>query len=80
VFSVFERISFQEKYHENTKFIVSKNEKFHFLEPQAKFQPSMNRVIVPARQETQPGGIDPSESILGLLKSLKIRALLTEPK
>jgi hypothetical protein len=36
----------------------------------------MNRVIVPARQATQPGGISSLESILGLLKSLKIRALV----
>jgi hypothetical protein len=39
---------------------------------------SRNRVIVPARQATQPGGIGFLESILGLLKSLKIRALQTE--
>ncbi len=36
--------------------------------------PSRNRVVVPARQATQPGGIGSLESILGLLKSLKIRA------
>jgi hypothetical protein len=36
----------------------------------------MNRVVLPARQATQPGGIGSLESILGLLKSLKIRALL----
>jgi hypothetical protein len=34
------------------------------------------RVIVPARETTQPGGIGSLESILGLLKSLTIRALL----
>jgi hypothetical protein len=34
----------------------------------------MNRVVVPARLATQPGGIGSLESILGLLKSLKIRA------
>jgi hypothetical protein len=33
----------------------------------------MNRVVVPARQATQPGGIGSLESILRLLKSLKIR-------
>jgi hypothetical protein len=33
------------------------------------------RVVVLARQATQPGGIVSLESILGLLKSLKIRAL-----
>jgi len=38
--------------------------------------PSRNRVIVPARQATQPGGIGSLESILGLLKSLKIWALV----
>jgi hypothetical protein len=31
-------------------------------------------VVVPACQPTQAGGIDSLESILGLLKSLKIRA------
>jgi hypothetical protein len=36
---------------------------------------SRYRVGVPARQGTQAGGIDSSESILELLKSLKIRAL-----
>jgi hypothetical protein len=35
----------------------------------------MNRVVVPARQAKHPGGIGSLESILGLLKSLKIRAL-----
>jgi hypothetical protein len=34
-----------------------------------------NRVVVQARQPTQPGGIGSLESILGFLKSLKIRAL-----
>jgi hypothetical protein len=29
----------------------------------------MNRVVVPARQATQPAGIGSLESILGLLKS-----------
>ncbi len=32
-------------------------------------------VVVPARQATYAGGIDSFESILALLKSLKIRAL-----
>jgi hypothetical protein len=32
-------------------------------------------IVVPARQATQPGGISSLESILRLLKSLKIRAL-----
>ncbi len=36
---------------------------------------SRNRVVVPARQATQLGGIGSLESILWLLKSLKIRAL-----
>ncbi len=35
----------------------------------------MNRVVSPARQATEPGGIDALESILGLLISLQIRAL-----
>ncbi len=34
-----------------------------------------NTVVVPARRAKQPGGIGSLESILGLLKSLKIRAL-----
>ncbi len=37
-------------------------------------EPSRNRVVVTARQVTQPGGIGSLESILGLLKSLKIWA------
>ena len=37
------------------------------------FKQSM-KVVVPARKATQPGGIGSLESILGLLKSLKIRA------
>jgi hypothetical protein len=36
--------------------------------------PSWNRIVVPACQATQPGGIGSSKSILGLNKSLKIRA------
>jgi hypothetical protein len=35
-----------------------------------------NKVVVPARQAIQSGGIDSLESILGLLKSLKVRAVL----
>ncbi len=35
----------------------------------------MNRVVVPARQATQVGGIDYLEKIPELLKSLKILAL-----
>ncbi len=34
-----------------------------------------NRFVVPARQATQPSGIGSLGSILGRLKSLKIRAL-----
>ncbi len=36
---------------------------------------SRNKVVVPARQDTQPGGIGSLESIFGLLIRLKIRAL-----
>ncbi len=36
--------------------------------------PSRNRVVVPARQATQPGGIGSLQAVLGLLKILKIRA------
>jgi hypothetical protein len=36
-----------------------------------------NRVLVPARQPTESGRIGSLESILGLLKSLKIRALVS---
>jgi hypothetical protein len=39
-------------------------------------KPSRNRVIVPARQATQHGGIGSSESILGLLKTLKFELSL----
>ncbi len=42
------------------------------------WRPSSNRVVVAARQATQPGGIGFVESIFELLKSLKIRALQTE--
>ncbi len=38
-----------------------------------------NGVVVLARPATQPGGIGSTESILGLLKSLKIRAQATQP-
>ncbi len=34
---------------------------------------SRKRVVVPARQATQPGGIGSLESIIGLLKCLNIR-------
>ncbi len=34
------------------------------------------RVVAPARQATSAGGIETLESILGLLKCLKIRALI----
>ncbi len=37
-------------------------------------EPSRNRVVVPAHQATQSGGIGSLESILGLLISLTIRA------
>jgi hypothetical protein len=37
-------------------------------------EPGKNRIVVPARQVTQPGGIGSLELILGLLESLKIRA------
>ncbi len=36
----------------------------------------VGKVVVPARQATHPGGIGSLESILGLLKSLKFRALV----
>jgi len=38
-------------------------------------EPSRNSVVVPALQVTQPGGIGSLESILGLLKRLKLRIL-----
>ncbi len=42
----------------------------------ARNRPSRNRIVVPARQATFAWGIYSLESILGLLKSLKIRALI----
>ncbi len=39
---------------------------------------SKNRVVLPARQDTQPGEIGPFEWILGLVKSLNIWALYTK--
>jgi hypothetical protein len=46
------------------------------------FKPSMgvmnrNSVVVLSRQATQPGGIGSLDSILELLKNLKIRALVS---
>jgi hypothetical protein len=38
------------------------------------FEPSLIKVVVPARQATQPGGIGSLKSIPGLLKGLKIWA------
>jgi hypothetical protein len=46
-----------------------------FLNNYGGYQPSRNRVVVPARQAPLPVGIGFLESILRLLKSLKIRAL-----
>ncbi len=40
------------------------------------YEPSRNRVVVPACQATLAGGIDALESITGILKSLKIPALV----
>jgi hypothetical protein len=38
----------------------------------------LNRVVIlPVRQATQPGGSDSLESILGLIKSFKIRSQVT---
>ncbi len=45
----------------------------------ARNQVGIHRVVVSARQATQPVGIGSLESILGLLKSLKIRALVLAP-
>jgi hypothetical protein len=42
------------------------------------YAPSRKRVVVPTRAATFAGGIDSLESILALLKSLKIRALIYE--
>jgi|688.fasta_scaffold311970_1 hypothetical protein len=42
-------------------------------------EPSRNRVVVPARKAIQSDGIGSLESILGLLKSFKIRALDAAP-
>ncbi len=41
-------------------------------------KPSRNKVVAPARQATQPGGICSLESIFVLLKRLKIRALASK--
>jgi hypothetical protein len=49
-----------------------------FKQYMGALEPSRNRVVVMARQATEAGGIDSLESILGLLKSLKIRALCTQ--
>jgi hypothetical protein len=39
----------------------------------------LEKVVVPARQATQDGGIDSLEAIPGLLKSFKIRAQAIYP-
>jgi hypothetical protein len=51
-------------------FAESMNLKFLYYQKLKK-----NKVVVPACQATKPGGIGSLASILGLLKSLKIRAL-----
>jgi hypothetical protein len=48
-----------------------------FLKIYGGLEPSRNRVTVPARQATFAGGIGSLESIPGLHKSLKIRALVS---
>jgi hypothetical protein len=50
------------------------NTVLEFLTIYGGWSPSRNRVVVPARKATQPGRISSLESILGLLKGLKIRA------
>ncbi len=49
-----------------------------FLKPSmgARNRVGIGGVVVPAHQASQPGGIRSLESILGLLKSLKIWALV----
>ncbi len=62
-----------------SKRISSERNRFcHPMQPGPEFytiygsqEPSRNRVVVLARQATQPGGTGSLESILGLLKSLK---------
>jgi hypothetical protein len=46
-----------------------------FLKNLWGLEPSRNRVVVLPCQATLAGGIDSLESILGLLKSLKIQAM-----
>jgi hypothetical protein len=46
----------------------------------ARKEPNRNRVVVPARQATYFGAIHSLESILGLLKCLKQRALTCDRK
>jgi hypothetical protein len=61
---------------------ISKHRKGCNLQPELEFlnnlwvqEPSRNRVVVTARHATQPCGTGSWESIIGLLKSFKIRAL-----
>jgi hypothetical protein len=51
------------------------NTVLEFLNNLCGLELSKNRVVAQARQATWAGGIDSLELILGLLKSLKIRAL-----
>jgi hypothetical protein len=52
------------------------NRCWNFLTIFRGWEPSRNRVVITAHQATWAGGIVSLESILGLLKSLKIRALI----
>jgi hypothetical protein len=55
-------------------FLFSSDQYWNFYTIYGGLELSRNRVVVPARQASQPSGISSLESILGLLKSLKIRA------
>ncbi len=54
---------------------LQKNTVLEFLNNLCGLELSKNRIVAPSSQATWAGGIDSLELILGLLKSLKIRAL-----
>jgi hypothetical protein len=56
--------------------VLKRNQCWNFQTVYGGQEQSRKRVVVPARQASQQGGIVSLESILGLLKSLKIWALV----
>jgi hypothetical protein len=77
----------RKKGHRNVFFAIYRNgtggrrisiQSLNFLPIYGGYEPSTNRFIVLARPTTEAGGLDSLESIPGLHRSLKIRALLSK--